>query len=61
MRHWEQHKAIEARPTSSTCAKMLALHRDQVLNAITRTEEGDMSHSILQLDMPADEDYHCEP
>ena len=57
MRHWEQHKAIEDRPTSPRCAKMRALHRDQVFNAITRTEEGHMSHVTL----PADEDYHCEP
>jgi hypothetical protein len=33
----------------------------QVIDAISRTDEGDMGHSILQQDMPDDENYHCEP
>ena len=61
MRNWEQHKAIEDRPPSSRCEKMLRVHRTQLFDAISRTEEGDMGHSILQKDMPDDEDYHCEP
>ena len=40
---------------------MLALHRAQVVDAISRSKEGDMDHSILQQDMPDDEDHHCEP
>ena len=30
-------------------------------DAISRTDEGDMGHSILQKNMPDDEGYHCEP
>jgi hypothetical protein len=33
----------------------------QAFDAISRTEEGDDGHSILQKDMPDDEKYHCEP
>jgi len=61
MRNGEQHKAIEDRPPRYRSEKMLRLRRTQVLDAISRTEEGDMGHSILQKDMPDDEDYHCEP
>jgi hypothetical protein len=58
MRNWEQHKAIEDKPPSSRSEKMLRLHRTQLFDAITRTDESDMGHSILQKDMPDDEDYH---
>ena len=58
MRKWEQHKAIEDKPPISRSEKMLRLHRAQLFDAITRTDEGDMGHSILQEDMPDDEDYH---
>ena len=37
---------------------MLLLHRTQVFDTISRIGEGDMGHSILQRDMPDDEDYH---
>ena len=33
----------------------------QPFDAITRTDEGDAGHSILQKDMPDDEEYDCEP
>ena len=56
MRNWGQHKAIEDRPTCSRCEKMLCLHRTQVFDAISSTEEGDMCHSALQMDMPHDGD-----
>ena len=39
---------------------MLALHRARVIDAISRTEEGEMGRSILQGDMPDEEDYHDE-
>ena len=61
MRHWVQRKAIEDRPPSARCAQMLALHRAQIIDAISRTEECEMGHSLLQRDMPDDEDYLCEP
>ena len=61
MRHWVQHKAIEDRPTSTRCAQLLALQRARVIDAISRTEEGEMGHSILERDMPDHEDHHCEP
>ena len=35
---------------------MLALHRARVIDAISRTEDGEMGHSIFQQDMPGDED-----
>ena len=61
MRNWEQHTAIAGKPPSSRCAEMHRLHRTQPFDAITCTEEGDAGHSILQKDMPDDEDYHCCP
>ena len=61
MRNWEQHNAIADKPPSSRSEEMLRLHRAQHFDAITRTDEGDMGHSLLQKDMPDDEDYHCEP
>ena len=61
MFHWVQHKAIEDSPPSARCAQMLALHRAKIIDAISRTEECEMGHSLLQRDMPDDEDYHCEP
>ena len=54
MRNW----AIEVVLASARGAEMLRLHRAQLFNAITRTDEDDMGHSILQKDMPDDEDYH---
>ena len=43
------------------CGEMHRLHRAQPFDAITRTEEGDEGHSILQKNMPDDEEYDCEP
>ena len=37
-------KAIEDKPPSSRSEKMLRLHRAQLFDAITRTDEGDMGH-----------------
>ena len=61
MRKWVQHTAIADKPPSSRSAELERLHRVQPFDAITHTEEGDVGHSILQKDMPDDEDYHCEP
>ena len=53
-RNWKQHKAIEDRPPR---ARGDQLHRAQLFDAITRADQGDMGRSILQKDMPDDEDY----
>ena len=60
MHNWEQHKAIADKPPSSRSAEMLRLHRAQPFDAITRTDEGNTGHSVLQKDITDDEDY-CEP
>ena len=52
---------IADNPPSSRCAELERLHRSKSVDAISRTHEGDRGHSILQQDMPDDEDYDCEP
>ena len=61
MRNWEQHLTIQDNPPSSRCAELDRMHRSQAIDAISRTQEGDSGHSILQQDMPDDEEYDCEP
>ena len=56
-----RHKDIADKPPSARSAKLERLHPAQPFDAISRTEEGDDGHSILQKDMPDDEEYDCEP
>ena len=51
MRNWAPHMVIEAVPPNARTAKKLSLHKAQKFNAVTRTDEGDMGHSILQKDI----------
>ena len=54
MRNWAQHKAVEDVPSNPRIAEMdrlARLHRAQAFDAVTRTDEGDMGHSILQKDI----------
>ena len=53
-----QHKAIgRSSPDVRKCLPCTG----QVIDAISRTDEGHMGHLILQQNMRDDEDYHCEP
>ena len=61
MRNWVQHKDIADKPPSARSAELERMHRVQPIDALSRTEEGDDGHSILQKDMPDDEEYDCEP
>ena len=61
MRNWVQHKDIADKPPSARSAELERMHRVQPIDALSRTEEGDDGHSILQKDMPDDEAYDCEP
>ena len=61
MRNWVQHKDVANKPPSSRCAEMERMHWSQSVNAISRTDVADEGHSILQQDMPDDEEYECEP
>ena len=58
MRNWAQHKAIEAVLPNARAAEMHRLHKAQKFDAVTRTDDGEVGHSILQKDVPDDEDYH---
>ena len=60
MRNWAQHKDIADKPPSARSAELERLHRVQPFDAISRTEEDDDGHSILQKDMPDDKEYDCE-
>ena len=58
MGNWEPH--LNAQPPSRRCQDLRMLHRKVSVNASSRVPEDSPGHSILQHDMPDDEDPNCE-
>ena len=58
LRNWEPH--LKARPPSRRCQDLRMLHSKVSVNATSRVPEDAPGHSILQHDMPDDEDPNCE-
>ena len=58
MDNWKPH--LNAQPPSRRCQDLRMLHREVSVNASSRVPEDSPGHSILQHDMPDDEDPNCE-
>ena len=59
MRHWGPHASAEEEPPSARCKHLRMLHRTHTCIAISSTEDGEPGHSILQHDMPDQEEHDC--
>ena len=59
MRHWGPHAAALQEPPSARCQHLRTLHCTHTCIATSRKEEGEPGHSILQHDMPDEEEPDC--
>ena len=60
MRYWEPHLTSQAQPPSLRCQHLRLLHSKETVNATSDVSGGAPGHSVLQHDMPDDEDPNCE-
>ena len=60
MRNWAPHLTAQAQPASIRCQHLRMLHSKVTVNATSRVPEGAAGHSILQDNMPDDEDMDCD-
>ena len=59
MRHWGPHAQALQAPPSARCQHLRTLHCTHTCIANSHTEEGEPGHSILQHDMPDEEEPDC--
>ncbi len=59
MRHWGPHAQALQAPPSARCQHLRMLHCTHTCIATSRKEEGEPGHSILQHDMPDEEEPDC--
>ena len=59
MSHWGPHATAKAEPPSARCQHLRMLHRTHTCIATSSTDDGEPGHSILQHDMPDQEDPDC--
>ena len=55
------HTTIADNAPSARQRHLVALHKAQACDAISRTKAGEPGHSILQSDVPDGEEIDCEP